>query len=167
MILQVVATISAIVCAFIAAVSTIYSIKLKRKYELEDRTHNETSEMRGLKDEITAFRDEVKTIINGVKNDISAFKAEQKEAAMEAVRTSIWRFGDEIFIEGRVHSKDAWDSTMTACKAYVHYCDSHPSFENGKTDNTIAALDIAYKQHILNNDWLGVQASGLDEAVEQ
>lgn len=69
------------------------------------------------------------------------------------IRVRILRFADEM-MEGRRHSKDAWDQCMSDCTDYETYCEAHPKFKNHQTAATVEYIENGYRERLEKHDFL-------------
>lgn len=70
---------------------------------------------------------------------------EDRDAQREAkrCRMQIVEFGDKL-LEGKVRSKDHFDTIILVCEEYERYCKEHPDFRNGVTTDTIKVIHEEY-----------------------
>lgn len=81
-------------------------------------------------------------------------KVDEKAESYNAVstRVRILRFEDELQ-EGRMHSKDSWDSIIADCDTYDRYCGEHDEFRNGMTEATVRHIRHGYDERLEKGDW--------------
>ena len=68
-------------------------------------------------------------------------------------RVRILRFSDEMG-DGRRHSKDSYDQTLSDIDYYEKYCSDNPSFPNNKTVSTIEHIKNNYAERLEKHDFL-------------
>ena len=73
-------------------------------------------------------------------------EAQEREAITARVR--ILKFMDEL-LEGRKHTKDAYDQVMTDITNYNKYCSTNPDFKNNQTEATIEYINKDYQIFII------------------
>ena len=78
-------------------------------------------------------------------------KGDEREAIICRVR--ILHFMDELR-EGRRHSKDSFDQSMSDITTYNNYCDTHKNFKNSQTEMTVEHIKHNYAERLEKNDFL-------------
>lgn len=117
--------------ALIAAIVSIMTLILNRKWQKEDRTADRITELSGKIDNVND------TLTNHIKTD-----AEQDA---KQARRRIINFADECR-RGLKHSSEHFDSILDDITFYKHYCEQHPSFRNEKAAHSIKYVDDIYDQ---------------------
>lgn len=91
--------------------------------------------------------------IDGLKDSFTKFQGAESEKDAESARRRILRFNDEL-LRKVDHSKEYFDDILEDIKVYENYCDSHPSFENGKTGMADKNIRRCYEQCMEKNSFL-------------
>lgn len=98
--------------------------------------------------------------LDGIRNEIKQLRSDldaidKKSDLREAVnaRVRILRFNDEL-LEGRKHSKDSYDQTMSDITSYESFCEAHPDFKNNQTALTIENINRSYSKRLERHDFL-------------
>lgn len=115
--------------ALIAAVVSIVTLLLNRKWQKEDRTADRITELSGKIDKVST------TLNDHIRND-----AEQD--ARQA-RRRIINFSDECR-RGLLHSSEHFDSILDDITEYKQYCEVHPDFKNEKAAHSIRYVEDVY-----------------------
>lgn len=125
----------------------------QKREKLADKNEQEKNEV------LTAIR-EMQGEMKGMKQDISSFRTELKQVRDEAEegrvlerRIRILRFADEI-THGTRHSKDHFQQLMEDGKIYKAYCKDHEDFPNGVTEPAIKLIEDTYYERLQKNDFL-------------
>ena len=93
---------------------------------------NLTGKKRVTLEEIDAKLDGQQKDIDQLKGSFSQFESSQDEKDAQGARRRILRFNDEL-LRNVDHSKEYFDDILEDIKTYEQYCQTHPSFQNGKT----------------------------------
>lgn len=125
--------------ALIAAIVSIVTLLLNRKWQKEDRTADNISKLSGKIDDLAS---ELKAHIEA--NELS----EAKQA-----RVRILRFADECRRE-ELHSKEFFDSVLDDIDVYENYCKDHPKFENNKTVASTKIIKDLYDKCLRENKFI-------------
>lgn len=119
-----------------AGVFSFVEFLIKRHDTRKGTTSQIMSELRGMRDEIKALRDDV-----------------EKDKAVDA-RRRILQFSDSLIHEERRHSKEFFDQVMDDITDYEKYCDTHKDFKNNKADVSIAHIKKTYSERLENKEFL-------------
>ena len=115
--------------ALIAAVVSIVTLLLNRKWQKEDRTEDRITELSGKIDKVGSTLD---THI-------------EKDAEQDArwARRRIVNFADECRRDIK-HSSEHFDSILDDITFYRQYCEDHPKFKNEKAVHSIEYVEDVY-----------------------
>lgn len=92
-----------------------------------------------------------KIIVLDQKIDSVDAKSDERNAV--SMRVRILHFADEM-MEGRRHSKDAWDQCMGDITDYEYYCNEiNPHFRNNQTAATANYIKKEYAQRLEKHDF--------------
>ena len=91
--------------------------------------------------------------IEELDKKIEAVDAKGDERAAVSARVRILRFMDEL-LEGRRHSKDAYDQCLSDATFYDKYCSRNPDFKNNQTEATISYIRKNYDERLEKHDFL-------------
>lgn len=119
-----------------AGVFSFVEFLIKRHDTRKGTTSQIMSELRGMRDEIKALRDDV-----------------EKDKAVDA-RRRILQFSDSLIHDERRHSKEFFDQVMDDITDYEKYCDAHKDFKNNKADASIAHIKKTYSERLENKEFL-------------
>lgn len=119
-----------------AGVFSFVEFLIKRHDTRKGTTSQIVSEIRGMRDEIKALRDDV-----------------EKDKAVDA-RRRILQFSDGLIHEERRHSKEFFDQVMDDITDYEKYCDAHKDFKNNKAVASIAHIKKTYSERLENKEFL-------------
>lgn len=125
--------------ALIAAIVSIVSLLLNRKWQKEDRTA----------DRITELSDKIDT----VQTDLSNHIARDAEGNAMQARRRIINFSDECR-RGLLHSSEHFDSIMDDITFYKQYCEENPSFKNEKAAHSIRYVGEVYDKTKRENKFI-------------
>lgn len=125
--------------ALIAAVVSIVTLFLNRKWQKEDRTADRISEL------------SVK--IDNVQSALQNHIAENAEQDALQARRRIIDFSDECR-RGTRHSEEHFDNVLDDITMYERYCDEHPKFKNRKAESSTRFIMDIYDQTKRNNDFI-------------
>lgn len=100
---------------------------------------------------LTAIKN-LNTKITGLDEKVDQVDSKGDERFAVSTRVRILRFEDEMQ-EGKRHSKDSWDQTISDCDFYNSYCESHPKFKNGQTEATVRHIRHGYDERLEKGDW--------------
>lgn len=115
--------------ALIAAIVSIVTLLLNRKWQKEDKTADRITELSGK--------------IDTVQSDLKDHIIRDAEADAKRARRRIINFADECR-RGLQHSSEHFDSILDDITFYKHYCEEHPSFKNEKAAHSIKYVDDVY-----------------------
>jgi hypothetical protein len=93
------------------------------------------------------------TKIGELDKKIEAVDSKVDERAAVSARVRILRFMDEL-LEGRRHSKDAYDQCLSDATFYDKYCSRNPDFKNNQTEATISYIRKNYDERLEKHDFL-------------
>jgi len=125
--------------ALIAAVASIISLLLQRKWQKEDRTADRITELSGKIDNVdTKLDDHIK-----------------KDAEQDArwARRRIINFADECRRDVK-HSSEHFDSILDDITFYRRFCDQHPLFKNEKAIHSIKYVEEVYDKTKKDNSFI-------------
>lgn len=125
--------------ALIAAIVSIITLFLNRKWQKEDRTA----------DAIT----ELSAKIDAVQTELQAHIEQNELEAAKAARIRILRFADECR-RGVQASKEFFDSVLDDIDTYEDYCSEHPRFENNKTVASTKVIKDIYDECLRLNKFI-------------
>lgn len=100
-----------------------------------------------------AINGEVLEKVDALDKNMKNNKAEDDEQWVLLSRSHILRFGDELR-RGVPHSKEHFDQILLDVSKYEHYCETHPTFPNGRAVETITQIKKAYQKCLDKNDFL-------------
>ena len=115
--------------ALIAAIVSIVTLLLNRKWQREDRTA----------DRITDLSEQ----IEDVQNTLDAHIKSDAENDAKQARRRIIVFSDECR-RGLQHSSEHFDNVLDDITAYRNYCTAHPGFKNEKAAHSIKYVEEVY-----------------------
>lgn len=115
--------------ALIAAIVSIVTLLLNRKWQREDRTADRITELTGK--------------INTVQTTLDEHIKSDAENDAKQARRRIIVFADECR-RGLQHSSEHFDSVLDDITFYRQYCDDHPKFRNEKAAHSIKYIDDVY-----------------------
>lgn len=121
--------------ALIAAVVSIVTLFLQRKWKKEDEQSGLLSEIRAIK---IALHDHV---------------CEQDRSEALMARRRIIVFSDECR-RGVRHSEEHFESVLEDITSYEKYCAAHKDFENSKCVLSIEMIKELYKKTKLEDDFI-------------
>lgn len=125
--------------ALIAAIVSIITLFLNRKWQKEDRTANAITELSAK--------------IDAVQTELQAHIEQNELEAAQAARIRILRFADECRREYK-HSKEFFDSVLDDIDTYEDYCAEHPRFENNKTVASTKVIKDIYDECLRLNKFI-------------
>lgn len=117
--------------AIVAAIVSIVTLLLNRKWQKEDRSA----------DKLDAIRVEVRD----VKTTLAAHIAADAEGDAKQARRRIIDFSDECR-RGTLHSIEHFDNVLEDIDTYEKYCADHPKFENRKAVQSIQSILDIYEE---------------------
>lgn len=125
--------------AIVAAIVSIVTLLLQRKWQKEDKTTDALGELSGKIDNLSA---ELKSHIEA--NEVS----EAKQA-----RARILRFADECR-RNELHSKEFFDSVLDDVDLYEWFSNGHPDFPNNKTVASTKIIKDLYDKCLRENKFI-------------
>lgn len=128
-----------IITAGIAAIVSIVTLALNRKWKKDD-------------DE-SARNDECKKTLNRIERKLDEHIDADEQNSVRQARSRIIVFADEI-TRGVRHSKEHFDSVRDDADYYDKYCKSHPDYPNRKAEAAKALIDSTYTELQRTGEWL-------------
>ena len=125
--------------ALIAAITSIVTLLLQRKWQKEDRTA----------DRIT----ELSNQIDDVQTTLDAHIQSDAENDAKQARRRIIVFSDECR-RGLLHSSEHFDNVLDDITAYRNYCAGHPGFKNEKAAHSISYVEEVYDKAKRENTFI-------------
>ena len=125
--------------ALIAAIVSIVTLFLNRKWQKEDRTADRLQELSNQ--------------IGDVKHALDAHIAENAEQDALQARRRIIAFSDECR-RGTRHSEEHFDNVLDDITMYEHYCNEHPKFKNRKAESSTNIIMEIYEETKRNNNFI-------------
>lgn len=125
--------------ALIAAIVSIVSLLLNRKWQREDRTADRITELTGK--------------INTVQTTLDDHIKSDAENDAKQARRRIIVFADECR-RGLQHSSEHFDSVLDDITFYRQYCEDHPKFRNEKAAHSIKYIDDIYDKTKRDNAFI-------------
>lgn len=125
--------------ALIAAITSIVTLFLNRKWQKEDK----------VADSLMKLSEK----IDGISSELKAHIDANEMAEAKSARVRILRFADECRRE-ELHSKEFFDSCLDDIDVYEKYCKAHPLFENNKTTASTKIIKELYNRCLLENDFI-------------
>lgn len=125
--------------ALIAAIVSIVTLLLNRKWQREDRTADRITELTGK--------------INTVQTTLDEHIKSDAENDAKQARRRIIVFADECR-RGLQHSSEHFDSVLDDITFYRQYCDDHPKFRNEKAAHSIKYIDDVYDKAKRDNAFI-------------
>lgn len=125
--------------ALIAAIVSIVTLLLNRKWQREDRTADRITELTGK--------------INTVQTTLDEHIKSDAENDAKQARRRIIVFSDECR-RGLQHSSEHFDSVLDDITFYRQYCEDHPKFRNEKAAHSIKYIDDMYDKTKRDNAFI-------------
>lgn len=125
--------------AIVAAVVSIVTLLLQRKWQKEDRT--------------TDALGELSKKIDGLSNELKAHIEANEMSEAKQARVRILRFADECRRE-ELHSKEFFDSVLEDIDLYERYSARHPDFPNNKTVASTKIIKDLYDKCLRENKFI-------------
>ena len=125
--------------ALIAAIVSIVTLILNRKWQKEDRTADRL--------------DALSKNIGDVKKALEEHIAENAEQDALQARRRIIAFSDECR-RGTRHSEEHFDNVLDDITMYERYCNEHPKFKNRKAESSTRFIMDIYDQTKRNNEFI-------------
>lgn len=105
--------------------------------------------------EVSAVKNDVAKmdeIVSKLFDKVHTLQADRDEDNAERYREQILSFGDElIYDETKRHTKERFDEILAIIRKYNSYCETHPSFPNGRTEETakyiVSTYDSCMEKH--------------------
>ena len=76
---------------------------------------------------------DVEAKMDRLSEKVDRLEERVEEDQAKQARTHILRFASELY-ENRTHSQEYFQEILDEIKAYTKYCDDHPRFLNGRTE---------------------------------
>lgn len=129
----------AVVTASIAALTSLVTLFLNRKWQKDDKR---------------AERDnECKQTLKRIEEKLDAhITADEKDNAKQ-IRTQFLVFADELS-RGIRHSKEHFEAIIELVDDYDRYCKGNPDFPNSKARAAERLIKDTYQDRLRKNDWL-------------
>lgn len=128
-----------IITAGIAAIVSIVTLFLNRKWKKDDEESNRN--------------DECKKTLNRIERKLDEHINADEQNSVRQARARIIVFADEI-TRGEKHSKEHFDSVRDDADYYDRYCASHPDYLNRKAESAKALIDSTYTELQRTGEWL-------------
>lgn len=125
--------------ALIAALVSIVTLLLNRKWQKEDRTVDKLTEL--------------STKIDNVASELKAHIDANEMEAVQSARVRILRFSDECR-RNELHSKEFFDSVLDDIDLYEQYCAGHPKFKNNKTVASTKIIKDLYQECLKDDKFI-------------
>lgn len=103
----------------------------------------------------TAISNRKKTIgkIDTVEQKLDSHIKEEEWANAKQCRIRILRFNDEI-CRGTNFSENHYEDILEDIDSYEKFCNTHKDYHNGKGQIAMENIRAAYKQHMLDRNFL-------------
>ena len=128
-----------IVTAAIAAIVSIVTLLLNRKWKRDD--------------DKAARKDECEKTLNRIERKLDEHIDADEQNSVRQARSRIIVFADEI-TRGVRHSKEHFDSVRDDADFYDRYCKAHPDYPNRKAEAAKALIDSTYTELQRTGEWL-------------
>ena len=125
--------------ALIAAIVSIVTLLLNRKWQKEDRTADRITELSGK--------------IDGLSNKLEEHIEANAMSEAQQARTRILRFADECRRD-ELHSREFFDSVLEDIDTSEKYCETHPLFKNNKTVASNTIIKDLYDKCVRENKFI-------------
>ena len=128
-----------IITAGIAALMSLVTLLLNRKWKLDDDKASQN--------------DECKKTLNRIEKKLDEHIDADEQNSVRQARARIIVFADEI-TRGVRHSKEHFDSVRDDADYYDRYCSSHPDYPNRKAEAAKTLIDSTYTELLKTGEWL-------------
>lgn len=129
----------AIVTASIAALTSLITLVLNRRWQVKDKNSER--------------EDECKRTLERIESKLDGHIAADETESIRICRTQMIVFADEI-TRGVKHSKEHFDAVRDAADKYDKYCLAHPDYPNRKAESAKALIDRTYEKLNETGEWL-------------
>lgn len=129
----------AVITASIAALTSLVTLLLNRRFQRIDRAAEKDNEC--------------KQTLNRIEKKLDAHIASDKEDAIKQGRTQFLIFADELSRD-IPHSREHFEAIIELVDDYDRYCKEHPSFPNSKARAAEALIKDTYQHKLAKGDWL-------------
>ena len=129
----------AIITAAIAALTSIVTLLLNRRFQRIDRAAEKN--------------DECEQTLKRIESKLDAHIASDKEDSIKQGRSQFLIFADELS-RGIPHSREHFEAVIDLVDDYDRYCKDHPKFPNSKARAAEALIKETYQTRLAKGDWL-------------
>ena len=129
----------AVITAGIAAVTSLVTLLLNRRFQRIDRAAEKD--------------DECKATLDRIEKKLDAHISSDMEASIKQGRTQFLIFADELS-RGIPHSREHFEAVIKLVDDYDRYCKDHPKFPNSKARAAEALIRDTYQNKLAKGDWL-------------
>lgn len=129
----------AIITAIIAALTSLVTLLLNRRFQRIDRAAEKDNEC--------------KQTLERIEKKLDAHIASDKEDSIKQGRSQFLIFADEIS-RGVPHSREHFEAVIDLVDDYDRYCKDHPKFPNSKARAAEALIKDTYQKRLAKGDWL-------------
>lgn len=129
----------AVITAGIAAVTSLVTLLLNRRFQRIDRAAERD--------------DECKAALERIEQKLDAHIDADQEASIKQGRTQFLIFADELS-RGIPHSREHFEAVIDLVDDYDRYCKDHPKFPNSKARAAEALIRDTYKMKLAKGEWL-------------
>lgn len=129
----------AVITAGIAAVTSLVTLLLNRRFQRIDRAAEKD--------------DECKATLDRIEQKLDAHIDADQEASIKQGRTQFLIFADELS-RGIPHSREHFEAVIDLVDDYDRYCKDHPKFPNSKARAAEALIRDTYKTKLAKGEWL-------------
>lgn len=98
--------------------------------------------------------------IRHIEDEVKSIRHEIGEDRADTARVRILRFNDEL-LEGKLHTKDAFDQCLADVDNYERYCKEHQDYKNNMTVMSIRNIKRCYENCMNQRDFVGGAACRL------
>lgn len=129
----------AVITASIAALTSIITLVLQRRWQVKDKR--------------AEHDDECRQTLKRIEQKLDAHITADAEDNIKQRRTQFLIFADEIS-RGVHHSKEHFESIIELVDDYDRYCKAHPDFPNSKAMAAEKLIKDTYQTRLSKGDWL-------------
>lgn len=129
----------AVITAGIAAVTSLVTLLLNRRFQRIDRAAEKD--------------DECKATLDRIEQKLDAHIDADQEASIKQGRTQFLIFADELS-RGIPHSREHFEAVIDLVDDYDRYCKDHPKFPNSKARAAEALIRDTYQNKLAKGEWL-------------
>lgn len=129
----------AVITASIAALTSIITLVLQRRWQMQDKRaeHN----------------DECKQTLTRIERKLDAHITADAEDNIKQLRTQFLIFADELS-RGVHHSREHFEAIIEMVDDYDRFCKANPEFPNSKARAAERLIKDTYQDRVNKNDWL-------------